>query len=175
MQETTTSTTSPSSVAIRFGLIIGFVSIIYSLILFVTETNTNTTLSWLGMIIPIVGIVLAYKAFKNENDGYMSYGQGLGIGTLLSAISGILSGLFTYVYVSFIDPTVLSRMREMQVLELEKKGMSDEQIEQAQGMVEKFSGPGMMLVFAIIGGIVIGFIISLIVAAIMKNNRPEFE
>lgn len=173
MNETTT--TSPSSVALRYGLITGFISIIYLLVLYVTEMNTNTALSWLGMLIPVAGIVMAYKAFKQENGGFMSYGQGLGIGTLLATVSSVVAGIFNYVYTSFIDSTVLTRMREAQMLEMEKKGLSEEQMEQAMAMADKFSGPGMMLVVGIIGGAVMGFIISLIVAAIMKNNRPEFE
>lgn len=177
MEETNTLSVnriSPSSVALRYGLITGFVSIIYALILYITKSNTNTTLSWLGMIIPIVGIWLALDAFKKENGGFMSYGQGLGIGTLLTTISGVLGGIFTYVYVSFIDTTVLTRMREMQVLEMEKKGLSDTQIEDAMSMAESFSGPGMMLVMSILFGALMGFLISLIISAIKKNNRPEF-
>ncbi|MFC6996136.1 DUF4199 domain-containing protein [Rufibacter roseus] len=168
-------TTTPTSVAIRYGLITGFVSIIFALILYVTQLNTNTALSWIGMLIPLAGIILAYKAFKNDNGGYMSYGQGLGIGTLLSTISGLLGGIFHYVYVSFIDAGVMTRMRDAQVLEMEKKGLSDEQIEQALGMAESFTGPTMMLVMSILGGALLGFLISLVVAAIMKNNQPEFE
>lgn len=166
---------SPTSVALRYGLITGFLTIIYTLILYVTELNTNTGLSWLGMLIPVIGIVLAYNAFKKENGGFMSYGQGLGIGTLLATISGLLGAIFNYVYTNFIDTNVMARMREAQVVEMEKKGLSDEQIEQALGMADNFTSPIMLLIIGVLGGAFIGFLISLIVSAIMKNNRPEFE
>jgi phage shock protein PspC (stress-responsive transcriptional regulator) len=32
-----------------------------------------------------------------------------------------------------------------------------------------------MVVFAVLGGLVFGFLLSLIISAIMKRNRPEFE
>jgi hypothetical protein len=36
---------------------------------------------------------MAMNAYKKENNGFMSYGQGLGIGTLMSAVSGLFQVL----------------------------------------------------------------------------------
>lgn len=166
---------TPASVGIRYGIITGFVSIIFSLILYMTGLHLNKGLSYLGMIIPVVGIVLAYKHFKSENAGYMSYAQGLGLGTTLAVVAGVLSSIFTYIYLKFIDGSIIEQIRNASVEELEKNGMSDEQIEQAMSMTESFTSPEMMFVFGIVGAAFWGFIVSLIVAAIMKNSRPEFE
>ncbi|MBC3540755.1 DUF4199 domain-containing protein [Rufibacter sediminis] len=166
---------TPSSVGIRYGVITAFISIIFSLILYVTGLHTNKGLSYASMIIPIIGIVLAYNYFKKENGGFMSYGQGLGTGTIVTAVSGVLSGLFTYIYLKFVDPNVLEQIRNSSIEEMENKGMSDEQIEQAVSMTEKFTTPEMMLVMGLIGAVILGFFLSLIIAAIMKRSRPEFE
>ena len=58
---------------------------------------------------------------------------------------------------------------------MEEKGMDDAQIDQAMAMVEKFSGGALSTVFAVLGALLIGFILSLIISAITKNPRPEFE
>ncbi|MBA9079324.1 MULTISPECIES: DUF4199 domain-containing protein [Rufibacter] len=171
----TEQTTSPSSVGVRYGLITGFISVIFSLVLYVTEMHQNKWMSVLSILILVAGIVMAHSYFKKENMGFMSYGQGLGIGVILSAVAGVLGSIFTFVYVKFIDTGFLEKARNAQIEEMEKNGMSDDQIEQAMNMAEKFSGPGMMLVMGIVGSVVIGLIISLIVAAIMKKSRPEFE
>ncbi|WP_207436369.1 DUF4199 domain-containing protein [Sabulibacter ruber] len=168
-------TVTPGSVGVRYGIITGFISVLYSLILFITDLNTNPVLSNLSLLILLGGIIMAYVYFKKENMGFMSYGQGLGIGTLLSAISGLLSGIFVYIYVEFIDTGLVERMRNIQIEKMEEQGLSDEQIEQAMAMAEKFTGPLMMLVVTIIASAFFGFVFSLIVAAIMKRNRPEFE
>ena len=166
--------TTVPSVALRYGLITGFITVIYSLILFLANQNTNSYLGWISYIILIGGIVLAYKEFKRENE-FMSYGQGLGIGTLIGAVTGLLSGIFLYVYVQFVDTGFLDKIRETQIIEMEKRNLSDEQIEQALAMSANFTGPGMMLVMAVLGSIVLAFLCSLVIAAIMRNSRPEFE
>jgi hypothetical protein len=173
--DVSTTTTTTTSVGLRYGLITGFVSVIFSLVLFVTEMNTNKVLSNLSILILIAGIIFAYRYFKSANNGFMSYGQGLGIGAVLSAVTGLLGGIFTFIYVKFIDSSFMQRMQETQIEELEARGMSDEQIEQGMAMAEKFSGPGMMLVMGILVTLLIGFILSLVIAAIMKRSQPEFE
>ncbi|GAA4316395.1 DUF4199 domain-containing protein [Nibribacter koreensis] len=169
------SVTTPTSIGLRYGLITGFVSVIYSLILFVTGLNENTAFSYLGFLILVGGIYFAYKQFKSMNNGFMSYGQGLGIGSLLSAIVGLLGGVFTYIYIKFVDPGFMQRMQDLQITKMEEQGLSDAQIEQATEMAASFSGPGMMLIMGILSYLVIGFLISLIMAAIMKRSQPEFE
>ncbi len=174
----TTTSVAPSknAIAMRYGLISGVISIVYSLILNITDLAfTNKALSWVSFIILVAAIVLAMREFKRQNGGFMSYGQGLGIGTLVAVISSILGGIFMYIYVKFVDSGYMDKMRDMQVAELESKGMNDEQIDQAIAISDKMMTPEMMVVFAIIGGLVFGFILSLIISAIMKRNRPEFE
>ncbi|RNI24478.1 DUF4199 domain-containing protein [Rufibacter latericius] len=166
---------TPASVGVRFGIMTGFASIIFSLVLYLTGLHLNKGVSYLGTIIPIIGIVMAYRYYKRENHGFMSYGQGLGTGTILATVSGVLSGVFTYIYLKFVDSNIIQQIRNASIEEMENKGMSDEQIEQATSMTEKFTTPEMMLVFGVVGAVILGFILSLIIAAIMKRNRPEFE
>ncbi|WP_026236346.1 DUF4199 domain-containing protein [Pontibacter roseus] len=166
---------SVSSVALKYGLLGALVSVVFSAILLIAGLDVSGWIGSLGYLILIVAMVLAMKEYKRINYGYMSYGQGLGIGTLVSLAFGVLGGLFMFVYTSFIDPGYRDTMMEKQRVELEGRGMSDEQIEQAIAMGESFSSPAMMIVWSIVGYLIIGFIISLIVAAVMKNARPEFE
>lgn len=165
-----------TSIAIRYGLIVGIISIIYSLILNITDLSiTNQSLSYISFIIIIVGIVLAHKHYKRENNGFMSYGQGLGIGSLLSAIVGLLSGVFAYIYMTFVDEDFMSKMQDVQTAKLEQQGLSDEQIEQAIQMTEKFTGPVTIFLSAVLGTLFIGFLLSLVISAFTKNSKPEFE
>lgn len=166
---------SVSSVAIKYGFIGALASVVYSAILLITGLATNGWLSSLGYVILIVAIIMAIKEYKKLNYGYLSFGQGLGLGTLISAIFGLFTGLFMFVYTSFIDPNYQADIMDKQRIELEEKGMSDEQIDQAISIGESVSSPMMMIVLSLVGYIFVGFIISLIISAIMKNARPEFE
>ncbi|SHJ63946.1 Protein of unknown function [Hymenobacter daecheongensis DSM 21074] len=173
--ENTTTPVTPTSVALRYGVLTGLASIIFSFILLVTGQEGNVPLSMLGFIIWIGGVVLAHKFFKANNGGFMSYSQGLGIGTLLSAVSGTMGAIFRYIYMEFIDPSAAQRGIEAMRVKLETQGLDDEQIEQSIAMSQKFSAGPVGLVFAIVMSIVLGFILCLIISAITKRNRPEFE
>jgi hypothetical protein len=166
---------SVSSVALKYGLMGALASIVYSAILLISGVNVSGWAGSLGYIILIAFMVIAMKEYKNQNYGYMSYGQGLGIGTLVALAFGVLTGLFMFVYTSFVDTEYTSNLMDKQRIELEERGMSDEQIDQAIAMGESFSSPVMMIVWSIVGYLFIGFLLALIVAAVMKNKRPEFE
>jgi len=173
--EPVASPVTPVSVGVRYGLLTGLVSTIFSFGLLVTETS-QSPLRWLGLAITVGGMVLAHNYFKQHNNGFMDYGQGLGIGTLMGGIGGLINTVFSYIYMNFIDPGYMGRIMEATRAQMEEKGtMSDEQIDQAMALAEKFSGGTMLLVFGVLGSVLFGFIIALIVSAITKNSRPEFE
>lgn len=166
---------SVSSVALKYGLMGAVASVVYTAILLIAGVNISGWAGALGYIILIAFMVIAMKEYKSQNNGFMSYGQGLGIGTLVALAFGVLGGVFMFIYTSFIDTEYTSNLMDKQRIELEEKGMSDEQIEQAIAMGESFSSPVMMIVWSIVGSVFIGFLLSLIVSAVMKNKRPEFE
>jgi tetrahydromethanopterin S-methyltransferase subunit G len=174
MENTSTPVTT-TSVGIRYGVLTGLASIIFSFILLATAQEGNMPLSLLGFIIWVGGVVLAHKFFKANNGGFMSYGQGLGIGTVLSAVSGAMGSIFRYVYTEFIDPSVAQRAMDTARAKMESQGMDDAQIDQAVAMSQKFSSGPIGIVIGLVFSVVIGFILSLIISAITKNNRPEFE
>lgn len=55
----------------------------------------------------------------------------------------------------------------------ENPEMTQDQINMARDMAEKFSGPFIRSAFQLIGALFIGFIISLIGGLIVKKSRPE--
>jgi type IV secretory pathway VirB2 component (pilin) len=174
--ENTSTPVSTTSVALRYGLLTGVISVIYSFILLASNLEQNTALALLSVIILIGGIFLAHKNFKENNSGFMSYGQGLGIGTLVSLVAGLLGGIFRYVYMEFIDPAAGQRALDQARAKLEEAGnMSDAQIDQAVQMSQRFSSGPIGIVVAVLGSALMGFLITLIIAAITKHNRPEFE
>jgi hypothetical protein len=175
METTSNEIVTPTSVGLRFGLLTGLVSVIISFGIDALHMESSP-IRYLTTAVLVVGIILAQRDFKRQNAGFMGYGQGLGIGTVLSAVVGVLSAAFTYVYTNFVDPEMMTRAMEKVRADMEAKGnMSDAQIDQAMAMSAKFTSGPILLVFVLIGSIVIGFIISLITSAIIKNAKPEFE
>lgn len=166
---------SVARIALKYGLITAVASIIYNTILIIAEQNQNQALSMLGLVILIVGMVYAMREFKSSNDGFMSYGQGLSIGTLLSAISGLLGSAFIIFYSQFIDTNYIKKLMDYSRGDMESRGMSDAQIEAGMEFSEKFMSPGIMFAIGVLFSVFFGFIIALIISAIMRRNRPVFE
>ncbi|QJX45597.1 DUF4199 domain-containing protein [Hymenobacter taeanensis] len=173
--ENTTTPVSPSSAGIRYGLITGLVTVIVTLAINMSGLEQSPA-KWLSFLVLLAGIWMAHTYFKQHNNGFMSYSQGLGIGSLLSAITGLLNGIVSYVYINFVDTEFLTRSMERARAEMEAQGkLNDEQIDQALGMAAKFTNGPFMLIGAILGTLLFGFIFSLIISAITKHTRPEFE
>ena len=166
---------SVARTALKYGIIVAVGVIIYSTVLTIADLTQNQALSSLAFVILIAGMVWAMRDFRTRNDGFMSYGQGLGIGSLMSAIVGLLGSVFSMFYMTFIDTNLIKKSMDATREKLEKQGMDDAQIDQAIQMTEKFMTPGMMFVIGVLTYVVIGFIASLIVSAIMRRNRPVFE
>lgn len=166
---------STKSVGMKWGLILGVLSIVWFLITVFAGLATETWAQWSGLVFTIVILYLAHKDFKDSGDGYMSYGQGLGIGMITIGISSVLSSAFAYVYIKFIDPTYMEMIMDKQIEGMQENGMSDAEIETAMSFSEGFMNPEVMFVTGIIWGLLLGFIISLIVSAITKNSNPELD
>lgn len=174
--EETTQVQAPTvrSVGIRYGFILAVIGIILFLVfIFSGADMTSGWIRWTGYPIYIVLVVLAHNYFKANGDGFMSYGQGIGIAFWTGLISSVVSSLFTYIYLKFIDSGMIEMIRQAQIEELEKKGMSDEQIEQTMKFVSMFTTPEMMLVFGVIGGVVGIVICGLIVSIFTQKKQPE--
>lgn len=173
--ETNATPVTSTSVGLRYGLLTGLVSVIFSFILFVTHADQSPA-RWLGLVILIGAMVLAHKAYKQANGGFMNYSEGLGIGAFMSGVSGVISTAFSVVYMKFIDPEYMSRMADTARANMETKGgMTDEQIDQGVAMMQKFSTTGWMVLFGVVGSVLGGLLVALIVSAFTKHSKPEFE
>lgn len=167
--------TTVKQVSLKWGLYIGLVMIVWGLVMQIAGLVGNQLLGSVSYLFLIAGIVLAHKEFKTNGDGFMAYSQGLGIGTLLSVVSGAISVVFSYIYVKFIDDSMLTIVRDLQVEKMEEQGLSDAQIEQAMEIAGKFMVPEVMFPLALLSMVFVGFILSLIVSAFTKNVNPQAE
>ena len=175
MEETMENPPSTGKLALKWGLIFGIVLILYSLIINMTGQFSNRPLQFVSYIFFIAAIVMAHKEYKQTGDGYMSYGKGLGIGTLTVVVAAIISSIFGFIYMTMIDPSIMDMIREQQIMDMEERGMSDAQIEQAMQMTEAFTSPAALAIIGVIVSVIFGFILSLIVTAFTKNSNPELE
>jgi len=165
---------SSARLALKWGGILGLVLILITLIMYMTTPVGNAGFSALTIVAMVAFISLALLEYRRANEGFITYGEGMGVGALLSAVAGLLSSAFITFYNVVIDPTIQQRATEMAREQLEKQNMSDEQIEQAMEMAQKFQAPSFVFVAQVFGTIIMGVLLTLIVAAIVRRNRPVF-
>ncbi len=134
--------------------------------------NTIASILQYGIIITIV--VLAIKTHRDDDlGGYITLGRSLSVGMLTGLIIGIITAIWAYVYFGFIDPGLVDQIREMAHDKALEGGTTEEQLEQAAGIMNFFTSPAFFAVASLIGTLLISFVVSLIGGAVMKKESPE--
>lgn len=165
---------STAKLALKWGLITGIALIIYSTILYTVGGMANTGLTLIIYVIIAAGLTLGIREFRTLNGGYLTIGEGMGLGTLQAAVSGIISSAYSVLYTTLIDPSVREQILNQVRAKMEDQGnLTDEQIDQALEISQKFQTPGLQLIFGILGSIVVGAIFSLIISAIMRRKKDN--
>ena len=175
-----------NNVAVKYGVAVGVIGIVINLLAYFIDPSSlfqfTSIWSLLGLIVPVVFVFLAAKKVRELKGGYIPFGEAFVPGILTYAIGTIITGLFSYILMTFIDPslqeTALEVSKESARGMFEMAGMSEAQIEEEmEKMSDQLdaadaSGLGNTLL-GILGSIVIfGLPISAIVAAIVKKQEP---
>ena len=162
------------AVGTRYGVIFGAISIVYFLIFTLLEVDMSSGFArWGTTLISIVIIFLAHKYFKDNGDGFMAYGQGLGIAFWIALIASALSSVFTYIYIKFIDTGYIDMIRQKSIEQMEAQGQSEEQIEVAMKFVNMFTSAEALLGIGLIFGVIILMVVSLIITIFTQKPQPE--
>ena len=93
--------------------------------------------------------------------------------TLLALVSVAISSVFTYIYMKFIDNSMIQQILDKQREAMEERGMDDAQIDQAMTMTEKFMTPEIMLGTGLFFGVVIIVIVALLISLVTQKKNPE--
>jgi len=166
---------STARLALKWGIIASVLLSIYTVVIYMTGFFKIGPMSFLSYFILLIAIILAAREFRSLNNNYMSFGECLGLGTLLSAVTGVITSIFTYVYINMIDTTLMQQMEDLQREQMEARGLTEEQISQALEMAAIFTRPSVMFLMGLFIYVLIGFVWSLIVSAVLKKDKPEMN
>lgn len=164
---------------LQYGLLSAVVGLVIYIALYLGGVKLMTSpLAYASYLLPIIFAVLACVAAKKQNDGYLEFGKALKISFGVFVITGLATTLFSYILLNFIDVEFKEAMQqvslEMTENMMKKFGASQDQIDKAVEQASKkdnFSFGSVMLGFAF--SCFISFLISLIIAAIVKKKNPQ--
>ena len=159
--------------ALIWGVILGLVSIIYAVVLYVMDESLNKTLGYFGSIVTIAVLVYGTINFRDSvRGGILPFGSAFSFGVVVVVIGAVISSIYTYIQFAIIDTGLQDKMLEMAMEQMIEKGVPEDQLDTAMRMTSKFMRPVMLSIFGLFGGSVIGVILALINAAIFKKEEP---
>ena len=160
---------------INAGIILFLVLAVYSLILHLSNLQSNEVLSWLSYLIIIGGIAIFVIRYAKDSDGHVTFGNLFGYGFKICAVLTVFFIAFMVLFY-LIFPEYKEQLLEVATEKALKrsKGKDTENVLKGMEMFKRFFWVGLiagiMFSFALLG--VIG---SLIGAALSKKNPNTFQ
>ena len=156
-----------------YGLLLGGTSILISIIQYALgdHLSPKPIYGTLSFALMAALIVVGIKKFKAANEGYLSFGEAAKIGVGIALVSAVISIVYNQLFMTFIEPDFMNQILLQQQEDMFNKGMSEKEIELAAQIGEKLKGPFISSAIGLVASAFIGFVISAITGAILKNTK----
>jgi hypothetical protein len=161
------------NIATKYGLIQGVLAFIVFLVPTLTHIKQNWETAVVGPALLAVLMILAHQEFKRTHKGMMTYPTGLGSGTLLAIIAAVVTSILVYVYVKYINHGYIAAAIATQRAALQQRGLTGEQAQQAMAITSAILTPAGIVVYSLIVGVIVGFLIALVVSIFTQRGDPR--
>lgn len=176
------TTAARNKMAATYGAILGVVFMVLSTVGFMGVSNI--AMSWivqgLSLVSMLVLIGIFLKIIRKANGGYLEFREAFGSAFVMLLVALLISQVYNVVYVRFIDPDVMMKMKDATLRWMEQMKSPDETIDATMERFDKqiadsktFSVSGAL--FTYFGGLLFFSLLSLIPCAIVKKQRPIFD
>lgn len=153
------------------GIILGLLSVVYTLALYFFDQTMNKTLGYLFMIVQIAVLFFMIKSYRDSYlHGFMTYGQSLGAGVVIVLYSTIIAIVFSYILYKFIDPGLITKMLAVSEEGMAKRGYTQEQIDAGMNMIKKTTTPEFIMIIGLIASMFFGTVMALIVSIFTRKE-----
>jgi hypothetical protein len=174
---------SPGKISIPLicGLIAGLALVLLTTILYLGGVNAFLGYGgWLGYLLLIGAAVVAPVMEKKARNGYLEFREALKAAFIVFVVALLLQTIFTWILMNFIDQgfrnaleqAILAKTEQL----LQRFGAHQEDIDRA---LDRQRGRNQYALTSLLLGLcvtyVIFFLISLLIAAIVKKKKPEFN
>lgn len=165
--------TKPKSLshhAMMYGLYLGLALVVFTLITYVGNLMTNKSLGYISYLIIIVGLFMSLKHYRDKvQQGILAFATGLKLGVLVSVFAGLISGVFTSI-LYMMDPSLIDQIIQVSQQAMLEQGISEDQVVAMEETMRSVTNPIFLSISSVLGFALIGTLISLIAAAILKKN-----
>ena len=164
--------------AMNYGAVLGLCLMLIALLFWVFGVDEQESVipSILNNMVIIGFLVYAIIQYRdNVNNGVISYGSSLKLGTTVAFFSSVIMAVYTFIYITYLNPDMLANIlniTEQTMLEANPE-ISDQQLDLALSMTAKFMQPHWMMIMGVLGGTFLGFLFSLIISIFVKKDNPN--
>jgi hypothetical protein len=155
-----------------YGAIVGVVGIVVAVVFDLFGLTFKTWAGLLSFLITIVLVVYALSAYKREYlGGFASYVQLLIFTLLMALFATILSTIYNYINITWLDPDALDKMFNVAYERMANNPRITE--EMLDAMLDRMEGrftAGRVVIQGFIGGYVMTVIVGVIAAAFIKKD-----
>jgi hypothetical protein len=153
------------------GVILALVCVVYTLFLYFFDLLFNTTLGYIYFLVQVILLFLLVKSYRdNFLRGYITYGQAVGTGVIISLYSALAMAVFSYILYTVLDPGLTAKKLAFVEEMLLKRGMPQETVDTSMKMQEKLQTPLISSILSIFSGVFIGTLLSLVIAIFVKKE-----
>lgn len=168
--------TSKTKAILINGIILGLALTVFSVLLYIFNLNMKSYMDWFNYLIILGVVIYATKTYRDNNlNGSMTYGQALGLGTLILLIGVFIYSIYNYIFLTVIDPDFLDKVLAIAEESLLDKGLSDDQIEMSMSISRKMATPVISSISGFVGKSIFGFILLLISSAFLKKEGDPYQ
>ncbi len=158
------------------GLMLGLSLIVFSLIMYVIGVEYDSRINWLSYLIIAGFLYWSMATYRDKSmGGFASYGSVFKAGFFTLLVATVILAIYTYVYVTYINPGFIDDILLKQEEELLRRSpnMSDKELETAMSVVSKFSSPAIITVSAAFFNLLFGTVISLLIAIFVRREKSS--
>jgi Protein of unknown function (DUF4199) len=154
------------------GLIMGLITVIYTLILYAIDFMFNPYQGYVFYIVQAVVFFIFIKSYReNYKNGYITYGQAFASGIVISLFTAIIYAIFIYILYTFIDTDLVNKQLAFIEETFVKAGLPQAIIDSGLKMQKKFLQPAIYAPTKLLSSLLTGTILSLFVAIFIKKEN----
>lgn len=159
-------------IAYNYGLYLGLITIVSLVILYVLNIESHWIASVLSTIATIAIYFYGISAYKKLNSNILSIRDGLKSGMAIALIGGIISAIYAAIHYSLIMPEFLLGKREeaIDTMMAQNPNIEGEALETAMKIIDVTASEFFIATMMLLGSLFFGFIVSLIISAIIKSD-----
>lgn len=161
---------------VKIGLINGAIALLLMYGSYFAGLDAFVTTQFIARFIPYMMIILIVYGFqlRKRNGDYLAFKEGLQYSFMSYVVVALLMAIGTYILFNLVDKDLTQKSFAVSLERLDKMGMKEEEIERAIGRREDQKTDFRNIFLGTGFGLIWDFVVSLIVAVIIRREKPVF-